>query len=794
VHESLNSLPADPVFLTTPTYATHNYAPSIGSGDLNGDGRPDVVVANGCPPTSSLPDQCATTTGGVSVFLTNADGTFGTPQSFRSGGEGSQSVAVGDFNGDGKLDLALVNTCFGASDCSTGGLSILVGNGDGSFARAHNYRSGGYLGTALGIGDFNRDGILDLAVSNYCTIGAAPYCANGELSLFLGRGDGSFKSPVSYSPGGCGGALAIAVTDLNGDGNPDLALAEGCTEGEVIIQLGNGDGTFQPPQVYGSGAFVATSVAVADFNGDGHLDLAVTHVTANGTVSSPVVSVLLGTGDGTFRTARTYVVGNGAATNVTVADVNHAGKPDLVIAVSSDVLGTSSSGQMRILLGRGNGTFQPARSYAAGGIDATSVVVGDFNGDGDLDVVVANRCLAGPDCLNTANNGALSVLLQRGGRFLAPPEYAFPGCTANAVAVGDFNSDGNPDLAVANSCALAAGSLSIWIGKPNGTFQAGESFPIAGYYALSIAVGDFNGDGKPDVAVANSCPGISQCAKGTAGLGVLMGNGDGTFRPEQHYSLFGVLAYSLAATDFNGDGILDFAVTVRNDCTGIANCIGNVVNILLGNGDGTFRAGQTYFSGANGYFPINVATGDFNGDGKPDLALANRCVTILDCSYGIVRILLNNGDGSFSLKGPSARMPAGYLVNTIVVSDFNGDGKADLAVTNQFVSTNSRIGGVSVMMGNGDGTFAAPQSYASGGVLAFSSAVADFNGDGKPDLLVANDSNSGLLLGDGTGSFQTAQTYNEGGPSVVAADFNHDGRPDAALVGTIVLLNTATSH
>jgi hypothetical protein len=95
------------------------------------------------------------------------------------------------------------------------------------------------------------------------------------------------------------------------------------------------------------------------------------------------------------------------------------------------------------------------------------------------------------------------------------------------------------------------------------------------------------------------------------------------------------------------------------------------------------------------------------------------------------------------------------------------------------------------MMGNGDGTFAAPQSYASGGVLAFSAPVADFNGDGKPDLLVANDSNSGLLLGDGTGSFQTAQTYNEGGPSVIAADFNHDGRPDAALVGTIVLLNTA---
>jgi large repetitive protein len=262
-------------------------------------------------------------------------------------------------------------------------------------------------------------------------------------------------------------------------------LAEGCTDGEVIILLGNGDGTFQPPQSYDSGAFKATSVAVGDFNGDGHIDLAVTHVTANGTQSSPVVSILLGKGDGTLQTARTYAAGHGMATNVTVADVNHDGKPDLVIAVSSPFLGNSSSGQMSVVLGRGNGGFQPPRSYASGGIDASSVAVGDFNGDGNLEVVVANRCLAGPDCLNTPNNGALSVLLQRGGRFLAPPEYASPDCDAHAVAVGDFNGDGNPDLAVANSCFLAGGSLSIFIGKPNGTFQTGQSFSIAGFYALS---------------------------------------------------------------------------------------------------------------------------------------------------------------------------------------------------------------------------------------------------------------------------------------------------------------------
>jgi FG-GAP-like repeat/FG-GAP repeat len=789
VRESSYALQAGPVFLTAPSYPTHNYAPAVASGDFNGDGRPDLVVANGCPPISIPPDQCATTSGGVSVFLTNTDGTLGAPQSYLSGGEGSQSVVVGDFNGDGKLDLAIANTCFSAIDCSTGGVSILLGNGDGSFSKAHNYPSGGYLGTAVAIGDFNRDGILDLAVSNYCTSGVGTNCANGEVSVFLGRGDGSFKSPVSYSPRGCGAVVAVAVADLNGDGNPDLALADNCTSGEVIILLGNGDGTFQAPQSYASGAFIATSVAVGDFNGDGKIDLAVGHVTANGTVSTGVVSVLIGNGDGTLQTARIYATGIGSAASVTVADVNQDGKLDLVVAVAGSGLGRSS-GQVSALLGRGNGTFQTAQSYASGGIDATSLVVGDFNGDGKPDVAVANRCIAGPDCFNTANNGGLSMLLQRGGRFLAPREYTFPDCSAEATAVGDFNGDGNPDLAVVDRCGGAGGTLSVLIGKPNGTFQTGPSFSLGGFYGFSVAVADFNGDGKLDVAVTNSCTGIDQCSDGTAGLSILLGNRDGTFQAAKRYNFFGAIAYSLAVADFNGDGVPDLAVTVQNNCRGVTNCHQSVVNTLFGNGDGTFRAGQTFVSG--GYFPIAVATGDFNADGKPDLAVGSRCVTKLDCSHGIIRILLNNGDGSFRVKWPSAQMPAGYLVNTIAVGDFNRDGKADLAVTNTcFSAIDCSTGGVSTLLGHGDGTFEAVQSHASGGVLANSLAVADFNGDGKTDLLVANDSNSGLLLGDGTGSFQTAQTYNEGGPSVVVADFNHDGRPDAALAGTILLLNTA---
>jgi len=782
------SLQPDPGFLTAPSYATHNYAPSLASGDFNGDGRPDLVVANGCPPVSIPPDLCASTPGGVRVFLTNADGTLGAARGYLSGGQGSQSVVVGDFNGDKKLDLALVNTCFSATDCSKGAVVILMGGGDGTFRPVHKYSSGGYLGTALATGDFNRDGNLDLAVVNMCTSGAGFNCSDGEVSVLFGRGDGSFKPAVSYALNWCDPAV-VAVGDFNKDGIPDLVITSVCAGNKVSVLLGSPDGSFQAPQGYGSPGSFAGSVAVADLNGDGNLDLAVTNFVD---AVSGGVTVLLGDGEGAFQEFSSYILGGSLwAKSVAVADVNQDNKLDLLVTTAGG-LSNSSNGQVSVFLGRGDGIFQAARTFASGGIDATSVIVSDFNGDGKPDMAVANRCLAGPDCLNTANDGGVSMMLQRGGQFLAPREYTFPDCHAEGIAVGDFDGNGKRDLAVANSCFNQDSTLSVLIGKPNGTFVAGQSYSLSGRYGLPVAVGDFNRDGKLDLAIVNSCPGIDQCSLGTAGVSVLLGNGDGTFQEEKRYNFFGTIANSLAIADFNGDGILDLAVTVQNDCSGFLNCRTSVVNTLFGKGDGTFGGEQTYFSG--GYFAISVAAADFDGDGKADLAVANQCRTKQECSYGVVRILLNNGDGSFHVKWPSATMPAGYSVGAITASDFNADGKADLAVVNQYMSSNfppASVGGISVLLGHGDGTFDAAQSYSSGGVLAFAVAIADFNGDGKPDLLVANDSSSGLLLGDGMGSFQKAQLYNEGGPSLAVGDFNHDGRPDAALAGTIILLNTA---
>jgi hypothetical protein len=326
--------------------------------------------------------------------------------------------------------------------------------------------------------------------------------------------------------------------------------------------------------------------------------------------------------------------------------------------------------------------------------------------------------------------------LLSGVSFSTPASYPV-GLVPFAIATGDLNGDGKPDLVVPNQ---SSNTVSVLLGKGDGTFQTAMNFAGAGA-PRSVAIGDFNGDGKPDLVVPNV----------NGGNIVLLGNGDGTFRAGQTFATNGG-GYSVVAGDFNGDHKLDIAVATAND-----------LSVLLGNGDGTFQSPQSYLAGQ--LEPFSVAEGDFNGDGKPDLAVA-------DLQGGTVGVLLGNGDGTFQTTQYTA--PCFKLV----IGDFNGDHKLDIVTANY--SANS----VSVLLGNGDGTFQAAQTFAIG-VDAEYAVAGDFNGDGKLDLAVPNTSENtvSVLLGNGDGSFQAAHSFDVGlDPwSDAVGDFNGDGKLDLAV-------------
>jgi hypothetical protein len=316
------------------------------------------------------------------------------------------SIAVSDLNGDGKQDLALAHI--------GGGVSILLGNGDGSFQARQDYATESGAGS-VAIGDLNGDSHPDLVVTNR---------GSDSVSVLLGNWDGSFQANQVYPTGS--GPLGVAIGDLNGDGHLDLAVAD-VYSNTLSILLGNGDGSFQSSRDYPT-RNTPESVAIGDLNGDGHPDVAVDNFTNPG-----FVSVFLGYGDGTLQPKQDYQVGVGpqGPQAVAIGDLNRDGKPDLAVA-------DNNANTVSVLLGYGDGSFQPTRDYTTG-VGPESVAIVDANGDARLDLAVANF-----------NSDDVSILLGNGdGSF--QPKQDFPANQyPNAVVSADLNGDRKTDLAVAD--------------------------------------------------------------------------------------------------------------------------------------------------------------------------------------------------------------------------------------------------------------------------------------------------------------------------------------------------------
>jgi hypothetical protein len=704
-------------FLEAPEYATGTSPQAVAVGDFNGDGKLDVAVVNGNANT-------------VSVMLGNGDGTFQAKTDFATGST-PRGITVGHFTSSGNLDLAVTNF-------ASNTVSVLLGIGDGTFqAKKDTAVGSGPIGIA--VSDFNNDGNSDLVVTNSTD-------PAGTVSVLLGQGNGSFSSQVAYAVNST--PVSVAVGDFNGDGVMDLVVANNNTNANVVtVLLGNSNGTFGAKASLPVGSD-PVSVAVADFNNDLKLDIVVADQQGN------TVSVVLGNGDGTFQSHVEYFTA-ASPNGVVVGDFNGDGKLDLAVSAGN-------GNTVSVLWGMGDGTFVGQVNAGSGDIPL-AVAAGDFNGDGKLDLVTAN-----------SGRNSVSVILNNGNEtFQARSDYP-AGAGPFSVAAADFTSSGILDLAVINTGSTSTVSILLGngSGQGNGTFQGPGHFNTGhGSNPYAVATGDFNGDGIQDMVVANYA---------TNTIGYMQGVGDGTFLPPVTTAV-GSGPAAIVVADFNGDGFLDLAV---------ANFNSNNVSILLGNGNGTFQAAINYAVG-NG--PISLAAGTLKGSGTPlDLVVVNE-------SDNTISVLVGKGDGTFpQVVGPYAtQTPAGGNPTGVVIGDFNKDGNLDLAVAD-FIAQE-----VSVFLGNGDGTFQTAKTYAAGANPS-SIVMADFNGDGNLDLATTSTpspSNPGnlvtLLMGNGDGTFGAPILFGVGSLaySAVVGDFNGDGAPDIAVAnggaGSVsVLLNT----
>ena len=639
-------------------------------------------------------------------------------------GFGPLAIVAGDFTGDGHLDLAVANYNLSGP----GSVSVLLGNGDGTFQPPVTYAVGS-LPDAIVAGDFSGDGHLDLAVAN---------TVDNTVSVLLGNGDGTFQPQVTYAVGRQ--PDAIVAGDFSDDGHLDLAVTNG-SDNTVSVLLGNGDGTFQPQVTYAVGFFPEAIVA-GDFSGEGRTDLAV--ACDNG------IEMLLGNGDGTFQATKSVV--SKVVGTLIAGDFTGDGRTDLAVA--------NGINSVSVLLSNGDGTFQPPVIYTVGSRPG-AIVAGDFTGDGRIDLAVANGI----------NN--VSVLLGNGDGTFQPPVTYTVGVGSTAIVAGDFTGDGRTDLAIAN---YSASTVSVLLGNGDGTFQPQvQAANAAGPDPSSVAAGEFTGNGRTDLAVADSS---------NDEVSILLANGDGTFQPPVTYAV-GSDPVSIVAGDFNGDGRTDLAIV--NDNYGGPGS----VSVLLGNGDGTFQPQVTY---AVGEAPDPIVAGDFTGDDRTDLAVVNYGTPFFG---GSVSVLLGNGDGTFQ---PEATYTVGVDPDAIVAGDFAGDGRTDLAVLN--VGTYFSADTVSVLLGNGDGTFQPQVTYAYAvGSGAGAIVAGDFTGDGRIDLAVASQGTYpnfadtvSVLLGNGDGTFQTPVTYTVGVDpgAIVAGNFTGDGHLDLAVAngldGTVSVL------
>jgi len=732
----------------TPVSTVSNVAYFITAGDVNGDGSPDII--SGGPDIKSNAEATYALSGYYSIdaLINDRAGGFSRQQVLVGNNEPT-SAAVADFidgNSDADIVLTSTNEANGHEQ-----VSLLLNNGDGGFTEHTLFNSTNTFTYSTAVGDFN--GHEGIAITN-----------NGSptVTVLLGNGDSSFATntfTASFDP------TSIMAADVNGDGRQDLVLGDastghilvmvaqssgnvdfsvannetfsaGFTDGiiqtanlagnsradlvvndgsQIEVFLANSGGTFNASgnQTFSTAnSFASLVIGDVDLDGDGYPDIVVTGQeipvsnaptgsTTNYYYGSASVYLNNPNASGTFDTTsnQTFFDGGDGSAQSFLADVNGDGNLDLL---------TTSDGRLSVTLGNGNGSFISQRiSYANSW--AASMVVGDFTGDGQPDLAL----LGDDDGFGVSYRNTVSVLLANVNGTLSPPETFYAGYAPETLVTADFSGDGLPDLADVNrnsiqlllanaSNANATGSLGF-----NGSLSYSDSGVINGANdPPSMAIGYFNGDSTPDLVAIHESDDVPN------GLSLITFNSvSNTFSPTTLLTS-GIEPYRVAVGDFTGDGKEDIAVIDANS---------HRVFVFLGNGDGTFKAPiESATLGAEN-LPNNILAGNFEGGAQDSIAVA------FPGSTGPMEILrVNNISGTYSI---STTKLVGVYSYCMAAGVLNGDGDADLVIGDG----NS----VSILLSNGDDTFQAPQEVGSFNFVVTSVAVADFSGDGMPDIAAA---------------------------------------------------------